>query len=80
MILMSYPSSYMNLWLKAKGYSVVQINDLPTVVYAVTIVSSWLGTTLAAVWPAWTLYTLGTFCCMFSTLIMIIWNVPKALQ
>ncbi|OQE80467.1 hypothetical protein PENNAL_c0046G01349 [Penicillium nalgiovense] len=51
MIICSYPSSYMSLWLKEEGYSVTQINQLPTVTYAVNIVASWLGTTLAAIYP-----------------------------
>lgn len=77
---MSYPNSYMNLWLKAQGYTVEQVNDLPTVTYAVQILASWLGSTLATVWPPWTLYTFATLCCMFSTLCMIIWDIPIALK
>ena len=70
----------MSLWLKAEGYTVVQINQLPTVVYAINIVASWLGTTLAAIWPAWTIYTFETTCVLFSSLCMIIWNIPKPLK
>jgi hypothetical protein len=80
MIISSYPSSYMNLWLKAEGYSVTQINQLPTVIYAITIVASWLGSTLASIYPPWIIYTLASACVLFSTLCMIIWNIPTALK
>jgi hypothetical protein len=80
MIICSYPSSYMSLWLKEEGYSVTQINQLPTVTYAVNIVASWLGTTLAAIYPEWIIYTIASACCLFSTLCMIIWNIPTALK
>ncbi|CAG8054456.1 unnamed protein product [Penicillium nalgiovense] len=80
MIICSYPSSYMSLWLKEEGYSVTQINQLPTVTYAVNIVASWLGTTLAAIYPEWIIYTIASACCLFSTLCMIIWSIPTALK
>ncbi|KAJ6095703.1 hypothetical protein N7486_006449 [Penicillium sp. IBT 16267x] len=80
MIISSYPSSYMNLWLKAEGYSVTQVNQLPTVIYAIQIVASWLGTTIAAIYPSWIIYTIASLGCLFSTLCMIIWNIPKGLQ
>lgn len=80
MIISSYPASYMNLWLKAEGFSVVQINELPTALYAINALASWLGTTLAAIYPAWTIYSIQTFVTMFSMLVMIIWNVPQNLK
>lgn len=80
MILSSYPSSYMNLWLKDEGYSVTQINQLPTVIHAITIVASWLGTTLAAIYPSWIIYTVASVCSLFSTLCMCIWDIPTALK
>ncbi|EED19237.1 pantothenate transporter, putative [Talaromyces stipitatus ATCC 10500] len=81
MIISSYPFSYMNLWLKSQGtYTVTQINDLPTVTYAIQIVASWLGTTLAAVYPSWLIYGIASFCCLFSTLCMIIWHIPSGLK
>ncbi|KAK9788965.1 hypothetical protein SCARD494_09481 [Seiridium cardinale] len=80
MINASYPASYMNLWLKAEGYSVVQINQLPTVVLAITIVSSWLGTTLASIYPSWIIYTIATVCVIFSTICMIVWYIPTPLK
>lgn len=80
MIISSYPSSYMNLWLKAEGYSVSQVNQLPTVIYAINIVASWLGSTLAAIYPGWAIYTIVTACCLFSTICMIVWNIPTGLK
>lgn len=80
MIISSYPMSYMNLWLEAEGYSVPQVNKLPTVTYAINIIASWLGTTLAAIYPSWLIYTVASACCLFSSLCMIIWNIPKALK
>ncbi|PYH94024.1 MFS general substrate transporter [Aspergillus ellipticus CBS 707.79] len=80
MILSSYPTLYMNLWLEAEGYSVTQINKLPTVTYAINIVASWLGTTLAAIYPTWIIYTFASACCLFSSLCMIIWNIPRGLK
>lgn len=80
MIICSYPSAYMSLWLKAEGYSVTQINQLPTVVSAITIVASWLGTTVAAIYPTWAIYTIASAFCLFSTLCMVIWNIPRPLK
>ena len=70
----------MSLWLKAAGYSVTQVNNLPTVIYAIQIVASWLGSTLASIYPEWIIYTIISICCLFSTLCMIIWNIPTALK
>lgn len=80
MIICSYPSAYMSLWLKAEDYSVAEINQLPTPVSAITIVTSWLGTTLAAIYPTWVIYTIASAFCLFSTLCMIIWNIPRTLK
>lgn len=80
MIISSYPTSYMNLWLKAEGFSTVKINELPTAYYALLAVSSWLGSTLAAIYPAWAIYTIQTVLVLFATLCMIIWNIPRALK
>lgn len=70
----------MNLWLKAENYSVDQINKLPTVIYAIQIVASWFGTTIAAIYPSWVIYTLASLIMLFSSLCMIIWNIPKSLK
>lgn len=70
----------MNLWLKAEGYSVVKINQLPTGMYAIQIVSSWLGTTLAAIYPSWMLFSGASFTVFFSAICMIVWNIPQRLK
>ncbi|OJD36792.1 vitamin h transporter [Diplodia corticola] len=80
MIISSYPSSYMNLWLKAERYSVPQINKLPTALNAITIVSSWLGTTLAAIYPSWAIYSVAMAACVFSSACMTVWKIPVALK
>lgn len=80
MIISSYPSQYMNLWLKAEGYSVVKINQLPTVINAITILASWLGTTLASIYPSWVIYSIAAGAVMFSTICMIIWSIPTGLK
>ncbi|KAJ6044808.1 uncharacterized protein N7446_003002 [Penicillium canescens] len=80
MIISGYPAGYMSLWLKAEGYTVKQINQLPTVTYGVQIVVSWLGTTLAAIYPEWIIFTIASAFCLFSTIVMIIWNVPTGLK
>ncbi|KAI0845393.1 MFS general substrate transporter [Daldinia vernicosa] len=80
MIISGYPESYMNLWLKEQGFSVIQINQLPTVTYAINIVASWLGTTLAAIYPSWTVYSSAIICIVFSSICMIIWDIPKPLK
>lgn len=80
MIIASYPMSYMNLWLKQEGFSVVQINELPTAYFAVLIVASWLGTTLAAIYPAWVIFGVQTVMVLFSILCMIVWDIPRGLM
>ncbi|KAF4973296.1 hypothetical protein FSARC_371 [Fusarium sarcochroum] len=80
MIISSYPSSYMNLWLKEEGYSVQQINTLPTVSNAIQIVASWLGTTLASIYSPWAIYTSVEFSCIFAAICMIVWKIPTGLK
>lgn len=80
MIISAYPSQYMNLWLKAEGFSTVKVNQLPTAFYAIYAVASWLGATLAAIYPSWVIYSIQTACTMFSTICMIVWNIPKPLK
>ncbi|CAJ2509543.1 Uu.00g145690.m01.CDS01 [Anthostomella pinea] len=80
MIISGYALSYMNLWLKAEGFSVVQINQLPTVEYAIQILTSWVGTTLAAIYPSWIIFSGMTACVTFSFICMIVWKIPTALK
>jgi ACS family pantothenate transporter-like MFS transporter len=80
MVIASYPANYMNLWLKSEGFSVTQINQLPTVASAITIVASWLGTSLVAVYPSWVIYSIVEVFLLFGTLCMIIWDIPQGLK
>lgn len=70
----------MNLWLKAEGYSVTQVNQLPTVTYAIQIFASWFGTTIAAIYPSWAIFSSASLGCLFSALCMIVWHIPKGLK
>lgn len=70
----------MNLWLKAEGYSVTKINQLPTVINAISIVASWLGATLAAIYPEWIIFTIASACGLFSSICMIVWDIPTGLK
>lgn len=59
LVLASYWTGYMSLWLKADtNYSVELINVLPTFVYIVSALSSWIGTTLAGAINIPSLWTL----------------------
>lgn len=80
MIIASYPSAYMNLWLKSKHYSISQVNTYPTGVNAVTAVSSWLGTTLAAIYPSWAIYSVSMVSVLFSCICMTVWTIPNGLM
>ncbi|EXJ88504.1 hypothetical protein A1O1_05434 [Capronia coronata CBS 617.96] len=76
-----YPTLYMNLWLKADGYSVEQVNNYPTIASAVGIVASWLGTTLAGgVIEPWIMFAIGCTSSIFGAIVMTVWNVPKAFK
>ncbi|KAF7553121.1 hypothetical protein G7Z17_g3878 [Cylindrodendrum hubeiense] len=80
MILSVYPTVYMSLWLKAEGYSVSQINKLPTGVNGIQIASSLIGTAVAAVYPAWTVVTFTTIFAVFGSICMIVWEIPTSLK
>lgn len=84
LIQMSIPSSYMALWLKSEPnghvFSDTQINNYPSLFYALTALVSWIGTSLATVYPSWMIYTACSIPPIFSYIIMIIWNVPNGLK
>ncbi|CCH42589.1 Pantothenate transporter [Wickerhamomyces ciferrii] len=78
MLIAWYPTLYFSLWLKAQNkYSVAQINIYPTVQNIINAVTSFLGTTSAAVISPWKPYILLNVAgnAIF-TLIMTIYNVP----
>ncbi|CZR66881.1 related to transporter protein [Phialocephala subalpina] len=80
MINCSYPSGYMSLWLKQEKFSVPMINKLPTVISGISVLSSWLGTTLAAIYPPWVIYAIPTIAGIFSSICMTVWNIPRGLK
>jgi hypothetical protein len=80
MIIASYPVAYMNLWLKSQHYSVAKVNTYPTGVNAVTAVSSWLGTTLASIYPSWAIYSISMGSVLFSCICMTVWTIPNGLK
>lgn len=80
MIIASYPGSYMNLWLKAEHYSVSRVNTYPTGINAVTALASWLGTTLASIYPSWAIYSISMGSAIFSCICMTIWRIPTGLK
>lgn len=74
-----YPTNYFSLWLKAqKKYTVYQINNYPTVTNAVTIISSFTGTALAAVFDPWKIFLVSISGQVIFGIIMIIYDVPPA--
>lgn len=79
MLMAHYPSSYFSLWLKAQGkYSVYQINNYPTVTNAVTIIASFTGTSLAAVYAPWKIFLVGISGQLIFGIIMTIYTVPDS--
>ncbi|OWZ73779.1 hypothetical protein AYX14_00729 [Cryptococcus neoformans] len=81
LVLASYWTGYMSLWLKADtNYSVELINVLPTFVYIVSALSSWIGTTLAGAINIPSLWTLQAFGMIFPAILMCIWNIPNGLK
>lgn len=77
MLLSHYTSSYFSLWLKAQGkYSVYQINTYPTVINAISIVASFVGSSLAAVYAPWKIFLIPVIENAIFSIIMTIYNVP----
>ncbi|CCH45113.1 putative transporter SEO1 [Wickerhamomyces ciferrii] len=80
MLLGHHTAGYMSLWLKAqKRYSVVQINNYPTAVSAISIVTSFVGASLAAVYSPWKIFMISITGGIVQSLIMTIYNVPTGL-
>lgn len=79
MLMCYYPAGYFALWLKAqKTYSVYQINNYPTVTSAITVLASFCGTSLAAVYAPWKIFLIGQAGLIIFGIIMTIYNVPTA--
>jgi len=76
-----YPTSYMSLWLKAQPrFSIPQVNNIPSAVYGLSALSSWMGTSLATVWSPWKIWTAAEFVILFDFICLEIWHIPYALK
>lgn len=71
---------FMNLWLKADGYSIANINNLPTAGYAIQIVSTlawaWISDAIGKRWPVIVLTCVPA---IIGTIILWVWpanNTP----
>ncbi|KAK9448236.1 major facilitator superfamily domain-containing protein [Limtongia smithiae] len=70
-------TGYFNLWLKAAGYSVTEINIIPTAGSAIGVVSGYLWPTLADITGVrWPFFVISNFWYILGNLILAIWNVP----
>lgn len=77
MVIVWYPIGYFSLWLKAKGnYSVSQINRYPTGCDAIGLLVSFIGTTVAGVYPPWVIYTIGALGPFIGSIILSVYHVP----
>ncbi|ODN83497.1 hypothetical protein L202_01631 [Cryptococcus amylolentus CBS 6039] len=77
----SYWTGYMSLWLKRDtNYSVELINILPTFLYLIQAIASWVGTTLAGALSTRVLWTFQAFAIIFPTILLCIWNIPNGLK
>ncbi|KAH3679387.1 hypothetical protein WICMUC_001007 [Wickerhamomyces mucosus] len=80
MLMAYYPTGYLTLWMKSKKtYSVPQIDNIPTILSAVSIVSIFVGSSLAAVIKPWKVFIFVNSMFTIYYIIMIIYNVPDGL-
>ncbi|KAH3680719.1 hypothetical protein WICMUC_000190 [Wickerhamomyces mucosus] len=80
MLMTHYPSAYLTLWMKSKKtYSVPQIDNYPTILNAVSIVSIFVGSSLAAVISLWKVFVAANSMYTIYYIIMIIYDVPDGL-
>ncbi|KAK9474785.1 major facilitator superfamily domain-containing protein [Dipodascopsis tothii] len=71
-------SSYFNLWLKAVGYTTVQVNIIPTGGYAVGIFTGfWMANLSDRFQKRWPFLMTATATRFLGSLLLSIWYVPK---
>lgn len=70
----------MALWLEAEGYSIEQINEIPTGMYGIYIFTAWFGCTLCAIYNPALIFSLTSIPGLFAACCFIVWNVPKTLK
>lgn len=72
-------TSYFNLWLKAEGYSVSQINTLPTAGNALAIVVTLIWGVIAdRTGQRYLLIVSLLVLMMVSNIMLSVWDIPKA--
>lgn len=77
----SYPHGQMAMWLKyVGGYSVPQINEIPTGAQAVSVIAALLATSLCMIYPLWTIFSTVQVIYMFANICLLIWAIPKGLH
>ncbi|KAH8924695.1 putative pantothenate transporter [Atractiella rhizophila] len=76
-----YGNSYMALWLKSlKRFTVPQVNNIPSATYGLSALSSWLGTSLATIYPPILIWTVVESIELFSFICLLIWHIPIGLK
>lgn len=76
--MMNYGSQYFNLWLKAEGYSVVNVNTIPTAGSALGIVAALVSGIYAdRTGRRKTTVTILIILMLISSILLSIWNLPK---
>ncbi|RDW77002.1 putative major facilitator superfamily permease-3 [Coleophoma cylindrospora] len=77
----SYVMQFFGLWLKAEGYSVVNINNIPTILGAVNFVFMLTSGYAADIIGSRVPVTAFVGCCLtFCYIIFAIWDVPSGLK
>ena len=77
----SYPHGQMAMWLKfVGGYSIPQINEIPTGAQGVSVVAALLATSLCMIYPLWFIFLIVQVIYMFANICLLIWSIPKVLH
>ena len=75
----------MGIWLKAQaaagyGWTIPQINTIPTAVSAVSVVATLIATSLCMLYPLWAIMSVVQAVTMFGVVCMLIWYIPDGLK
>jgi hypothetical protein len=75
----------MAIWLKAQakagyGWTVPQINTIPTAVSAVSVVSCLVATSLCMLYPLWAIMSAVQAVTMFGIVCLLVRNIPEGLK
>ncbi|PVH97593.1 MFS general substrate transporter [Periconia macrospinosa] len=77
----SYPHGQMAMWLKyVGGYSIPQINEIPTGAQGVSVIAALLATSLCMIYPLWTIFSIVQVIYLFANICLLIWAIPKTLH